>query len=467
MAAPKEETPKLEEPPPLPQTTSASVTPMIVSSSQVSQFKKILLPELYPLVRSGVIELEALSRTRYEWGLGGKWAADTKEFEGSGALAAGNSLSADSRTAKGFPFEIKDPSAIGAASEQNAYKILWNGAATQWVFPLQRYAASFQWFKQGKFSREIRTDLARLYPARVEGVTSGVQLFRERLSVLSPPAITALGFLTFRFLGPDEDLLWSFSPAINKARQLTGANRADSLLQMPVSLDDLFVWSGKHELVEATVQSASEALIPVAGLELARLAPGGQGCAGQQELGTRSGAELAQRWVTEGRSAWGVFSSLSYFVPRKVWRIELVSDDPFSLYGRQIVTVDQQSMAPVLKLVFDRSGHPWKLVMGSLGFAEVKGADRRAVVYPLTLVHDYLKDETVLMKFSGAVFCDKLGGDIPDSIFDAKVFSGLPPASSPETADKASAEKDSAKPAESEAEKPADAAEPDSAAPAD
>ena len=399
----------------LPQATDASPAPLVIDAVRAAQFKSLLLPELYPLVQSDVISFESFARTKYDWGLGSDW---TNDSQANTTLAPGNDLRPEYRSHSGFPFaEVK--SQKGGAEE--AHKILWNSAAALAVFPVQKYGESLLWYKQGKFHQELGLSIERLYPARVSGVTAGTQLFRERLGVTEPAVLAPFSMLTFRFLGADEDLLWLFSPAINKARQLTGADRGDSLLGTPVSLDDLFIWSGKHESIDATVQADTQALVPVAGGDLLHLTPGENSCFTQQDFDGRPGMDQVSQWVGQGRSAWSIFSSLSYAVPRAVWRVELTSNDPFSPYGRQIVTVDQETMLPLLKLAYDRSGHPWKLVMGALAFAAQNDA-RRTAVYPIVLVHDYLKDETALLRETEGVFCDTLGATVPADRFDIKTF---------------------------------------------
>lgn len=409
---------KADEPPALPSLATSTIAAQSVGAPQVAEFRKLLLPELFPLVRAGVIELEALARTRYDWRLD---AAPAK----APVSAIERALPSSGELPPAYRLE-RAPLFVGVdkAGAVNPGEMLWNATAAQWSFPVRSVAQTVSWYKQGKFHRELRIRTERVYPAKLPGVTAGIQLFRDRFSVQAPEALRGITLLTYRFLGADEDLIWAYSPAIAKSRQLAGASHSDSILELPYSLSDIALWSGKQELSEPTLELTQEALVPVAGVDLLAAAPSGAGCFEQQDMNTRSGAELAPRWATEGRSAWGIFSALSYFVPRQVVRIELESRDPFSEYGRQVLTVDRELQVPLLKLVYDRSGHPWKLVMGALGLVQPKGDSRRAVTYPVILVHDYLKDETLLISQTAATFCDGFSPAIPEAGFDLRSFTG-------------------------------------------
>jgi hypothetical protein len=404
----------------LPSAAVGEISALTVGSSQVAQFRRLLLPELFPLVRAGVIELEALARTRYDWKLrsGAEDAAAAAALQ-SRELAAEGEIPPAYRQEQPPLFDGKDKS--GAL---NPTEILWNAAAARWSFPAATVSQTVSWYQQGKFHRELKLQSLRVYPAKIPGITAGIQLFRERVQLQSPEVLRGLAFLTYRFLGVDEDIIWSYAPAIAKARQLAGPSYADSILGTPLTLSDLDVWNGKHEVVEPSLQLTQEALVPVAGVDLLTATPGAPGCVDQQGMNTRAGSDLVSRWATEGRSAWSIFSSLSYFVPRQVVRIELESRDPFSEYGRQVLTIDQELQVPLMKLVYNRSGHPWKFVMGSLALVQSSADPRRIVRYPIILVHDYLKDETLLLSQSSGTFCDGFSAAIPETALDLRGFTG-------------------------------------------
>ena len=418
---------------PLPISTAENISPLSIGVEQVPQFRKLLLPELYPLVRAGILQLDGVAKSRFDWGLSsGGTISDQeranlqKELQ-TRALSSTYELPGAYRQQRAPLFDGRDIQ----SNKINPSEVLWNGTAVLWNFPIQSAGYEIAWFKQGKIHAELRLEVARAYPAQLPGVTAGVQLMRERALVTYPEELAGLAFLTYRFLGADEDLIWGYSPAIRKARQIAGATHSDGILQSPLALADLSVWNGKHELVEPAMQLTQEALIPVTGLDLLPLQVSSQGCLAPQLFGTKPGTDLAQRWVGEGRSAWSIFHALTYAVPRKILRIELQSKDPFSEYGRQVLTIDEQLQIPVMKLVYDRSGQPWKLVLSSLGIGEAKNEPRRAIMYPLTIVHDYRKDETILLRQTSGLFCDRFSDVLPEINFDLRTFAGQELAQAP------------------------------------
>lgn len=417
----------------LPALAADNLSPLAISAPQAQQFRKLLLPELYPLVRAGILQLDGVARTRFNWelvaqaGLSEQERANREKELQTRALSATHELPGAYRQQRAPLFDgldIQD-------NKINPSEVLWNGTAALWSFPVQTASYAMAWFKQGRIHSELRLEVGRTYPAQLPGITAGVQVMRERLLVTHPESLAGMAFLTYRFLGADEDLIWGYSPAINKARQIAGATHSDGILQTPLALADLAVWNGKHELVEPALQLTQEALIPVAGLDLLSLQSSSQGCFMLQGMGTKPGADLAERWVREGRSAWSIFSAVTYAVPRKILRIELQSNDPFSEYGRQVITIDQELQIPVMKLVYDRSGQPWKLVLSSLGLGGSSSDPRRVIIYPITIIHDYLKDETVLLRQITGAFCDGFSEQLPEANFDFRTFAGQPAAQSP------------------------------------
>ena len=62
--------------------------------------------------------------------------------------------------------------------------------------------------------------------------------------------------------------------------------------------------------------------------------------------------------------------------------------------------------------------------MGALALVQPKGDSRRAVTYPVILVHDYLKDETLLLSQTTATFCDGFSSAMPEAVVDLKTFTG-------------------------------------------
>ena len=210
------------------------------------------------------------------------------------------------------------------------------------------------------------------------------QLFRERLRLIEPGALSGMAWLTFRFLGSEEDLLWTWSKAIQKTRQLTSANRADDLLTTHLTLDDLLGWGGKMEAIQPVFLGSVVQVAPfwpfLVPLEVDEAA----GC-----LRVRPTNEVLQRsdglWNLhtrrfENAAPW--LPTAAVYVPRDLWMIELQPRDPFSAYGRQVVYVDRLSHLPVVKLVYARDGTFAKIVVSVFGLAATSD-HRRKLPFPL------------------------------------------------------------------------------------
>ena len=58
-----------------------------------------------------------------------------------------------------------------------------------------------------------------------------------------------------------------------------------------------------------------------------------------------------------------------------IWRIELLSRDPFSLDARETLYVDEESSLPIYRVVWDGEGEIRKIVIGIVG---VTGSDGRS-----------------------------------------------------------------------------------------
>jgi hypothetical protein len=52
---------------------------------------------------------------------------------------------------------------------------------------------------------------------------------------------------------------------------------------------------------------------------------------------------------------------------RNLWRVEMMSRDPFSPDARQILYVDAETMLPVYRVVWEQDGRMRKFIMGILG----------------------------------------------------------------------------------------------------
>jgi hypothetical protein len=188
-------------------------------------------------------------------------------------------------------------------------------------------------------------------------------VFREKISALKPAAIEKLSWLTLRFFGPGEDFVWAASPMINSIRQMTGSNRSDAIFSRMLAPDDLFVWSGKNELVEPISISAEQLLVAVVESQDASIEK--QGACVTRSL---AGASEVQLNVESGRfgGAGGWVPTNVVMVLRDVWKIDVTSRDPYTNDVRHVIYIDIDTGLPVYKVVWDQAGRVSKVIGGIL-----------------------------------------------------------------------------------------------------
>jgi len=405
--------------PPLPDGASGS--PVTINSANVAAWKSLLVPELMATVRAGELALVARKELGYRWRIDDAWEAQSRRNGAEHTLAlvdGSTALRADVPVNYGYPFGSESEVLTKSSPGIVGARVAWNAHGAWWGFGSLAGDFETTWLKKGRPIRIVRGRFLRAYPASL-GAEPSAQIFREKIGFHSPEAIAGLTWLTYRFLGSDEDVVWFYSPALGKARQLTGSNRADALARGAVSADDLFVWSGKVELVDAVADRSVVGLTPFPGLELGGIGAGqSAGCflPGHGSGGEDRGASALSSTVVDPAAILGGAT----FVPRRLWRVELTSNDPYSLYGRQVLYVDKASMLPVYKFVYNRSGQLWKTVIGSFGLATA--ADRLVrIPFPHSqVVIDHVREETNVINFADFEVCRKPTTQTASAMFDPR-----------------------------------------------
>lgn len=377
----------------------------VINTSNINAWRGVVVPELVPSIKSGELRLAAREKLGYFWRIDDPWEGESYRNASANkrALVSGSTaLRAELVLNRGYPFGAEaemladtDPQLLGARIVWNLQSVWWGQGSIESTFDLT-------WLKEGRPTRLLRGEFVRAYPALL-GAESGAQIFRERLTLTAPEAIGGLAWLSFRFRGGDEDVVWFHSPALRKARQLTGSNRSDPFARGVTTVDDLLVWSGKAELVEATADRSAVGLAPFASADLGQLSPEGEGCFGVNRSEGRDD-------ITDAKFAPSLEDASTplngaIFVPRRLWRVELISSDPYSHYGRQLLYVDKASMLPVYKFVYDRSGHLWKTVIGVFGLGASADRKTKRPYLATQFVIDHIRQEANLIDFSRFLLC--------------------------------------------------------------
>lgn len=386
----------------VPELPQPEQTPIAISRTNSSDFRALFPTELAPLFRTGGVVIGAVQALKFIWRLDDTWEGLSRQAAQSNAtLISQGELKPDLKLQSSFAFGSAFDIVPRESEPEAGAKILWNSQSAFWGQKAIEAPFELYWFKEAQIQRIVRGILLRAYPLLLGGTTAAPtqQLFREKIVLRSPEALSGLTVLTFRFLGMEEDVLWMYSPAIKLARQLTGSNRSDALFRSSISPDDFFVWSGKPELVEAKLDSTKIVFGAFANTDIAPLSIEENGCAtvGQANDDPRTRSSLTNLSTA--------LLSSSVFVPRRTWRVELYGKDPYSLYGRQVVYVDHESMLPLYKFVYDRSGHLWKSIIGVYGLAASHDRSIRRVYQSLMYIYDHRDNSVQILRFPRYTTC--------------------------------------------------------------
>lgn len=345
---------------PLPDPLKGAKAGALVNAKHSSLYRKLLPPELAELLDVGEFQFEALFQPREpeRWTRPKSAESDSLEVMSSGELR-----SVPQTGLRASMFEI--PSVVQGDHRQLAYKILWNTAgaiAQSRIIANHLKIAIFQ--RADAPPHWVEFLVERLYPLGLgQSVGREKPLFREKISALKPAAIEKLSWLTLRFFGLGEDFVWAASPMINSIRQMTGSNRSDPIFSRMFAPDDLFVWSGKNELVEPVSISSQPLLVMI--VEPRETSSEKQGPCVTKTFSDRSDVQLnVDSHRLAGAGGWVPTNSV--MVPRDVWKIEVSSRDPFTNDVRQAIYIDKDSGLPIYKVVWDQAGRVIKVVVGLL-----------------------------------------------------------------------------------------------------
>jgi len=410
---------------PLPELRGSYPFGVVVSRDNAQEFRELLPNWLLERLSAGAWSIEVARELGFGWRLDDDWERASASSAAK-RLAAGESPAAEWFAQRGWVYGRLPPTAE-EKGESLASRVLWNvQSAFAGSASLRAEVAFVAALANGERTR-YTADWERVVPP-IGTAQQTPQLFRERLRLVEPAALAGMAWLTFRFLGQEEDLVWSHSLAIQKTRQLTGANRTDPLLTSRLALDDLLGWSGKRELVQPVMLGTFTQLAPFWPFVVLLEWDAATGCSKVRptnEVLQRSNGlwNMHTRRFADG-AAW--LPSAVIYVPRELYVIELQPRDPYSLYGRQVLWVDRLSQLPVYKLVYDRSGAVSKVVVSAWGLAASADHQRKVPFPLLTFIEDLQTQDHTLVEVSRFSACSALSAEQPLSSFEARHLAPLP-----------------------------------------
>ncbi len=252
---------------------------------------------------------------------------------------------------------------------------------------------------------ETKGEWSRIYLRTLDPEGAGDQLMREKFVLTKPLSVSGYAWLTFRFIGTSDDLVWIYSPLLKKDRQVISSIRSDPLFHSALAAEDIFTWSGKPGASDIRVLSRAPFALPTihkitTALELH------DGCSNMTE------GQL-------GTSAWGLkdpkleytswIASEDSFSLYNALRVELINKDPYSSYGKQILYIHAQSKLPLMKIVYDRKGQLFKVVYSSFA-ASTKPTAEQGLHYWLrySVAYDVREKSAAVFTVTNGSYCSKV-----------------------------------------------------------
>jgi hypothetical protein len=429
--------------PPLPDPIEGVMRGMVIGPTNASFYKEILPPEFFEGTLGKRTYIDAASKLEALPDFDQDWISGTEElFEVEKKFSKNESLIFDFPLKRGALFgsgqvvskewqgildtasNLEEADLNLTASKRKeresalARKILWNTNSVFWSQGLIDFHFRMLWLNKGRSTRNVRGKYARLYPKFIDSSFGYPQLFREKLSFYYPTAIDGLGWLSFRFEDLEEDILWAYSPAIQKVRELTATNRSDSLVTSSLAIDDMLGWSNNINFFKSRVVGKSQLLAPFLSLRPLKL----DGAGGCFKLSGAQG-ELGSFWNFENQKFKGGHDWLpakAVFIPRELYQIELAPKDPFYLAGREKLYVDAETFLPYYKFVYDRSGRLWKAEMFGWFFSKASDGIRQIPVPGFQVIVDLIAKRDLVLDFSRFRSCREFPADILLKDFDPK-----------------------------------------------
>lgn len=416
------------EVPALPALSPSGEAVLVIKGEEAFKYRILIPPEVYQFVRAGDLVLPAGSALAYQ-----PHTPTSPSFANQASTTG--QIPADYRLSTTLPFGVEIGGAIQKDdSKQLAKKILWNSAAALWNSQIIDASFDLYSLNTGKISRTLSGRIVRMYPGLVATENRPGQLFKEWLRFSAPKPVEKFSWLTYRFLGSDEDLVWVYSPVIQKTRQVTGSNRSDDLLGTFFTLEDLFTSSIKPEFMEASVEASQPLLVPFPSA-IAAVAKGSddedkchrtidQSAAGEDRKGSDN-IGVHSKWNFEGGTpgAGAAFLPRSVvYVPRNTWRVELVNQDPYSQYGRQVLYVDAATFLPFMNVVYDRTGQQQKIVISAYG--EMLSGEYHAPYLAWSLAFSPDSARAAVFKVSQYTACRAFGAELSAESFDPRRLGG-------------------------------------------
>ena len=255
----------------------------------------------------------------------------------------------------GLPFRI-DP-----ADPHAAVKVIWNAYYALWRATSSHDTLALDWIGKGGREREALLESHTYYyegvPATRRPKANGLDLAsQQRVIVTAPADLHGTASLAWRFRAADKpDQAWTYVPALRRVRQISPANRSDGFLGSDLSQDDGTFFDGKPEDFAWKLVGERDALVLVDPASL----DGSAARRGRPDGGIEETWPADRKIVGYQDPAWrGVAWApvAPVLVRRKLWVVEAVPRDPYYLFAKIEIGLDQETFQGATSRKFDAQG---------------------------------------------------------------------------------------------------------------
>jgi hypothetical protein len=298
----------------------------------------------------------------------------------------------------------------GAEFLWNFYSYFWKYRYFSLDFALHDYSL-FKYKNAGQMAASsaertkvsdavIKGKLTRINPLLKMESSSMTQIFREKVSFFLNNTEEAVSeFLTIRFWNEKSDGFWTYSPVTGGLKKLDAANRDDSVIASALALNDFLGFSENFNSLKA-VRGKTQVLLVPSLVDNEVKASISEVCVSFNDDTPKTARSLPH---LSGIAA--KFYSQLEFTPKRLIRIDLLNQDPFSPVGREEVWVDPEKNVPVYRVLYDRQGKRKKWVVNL--FAEyVNGENNKKLLVPrVSFIASETSGRFAYLHYTAGEFC--------------------------------------------------------------
>jgi len=261
----------------------------------------------------------------------------------------------------GPPFPTIDPK-----DPQAGAKCVWNFFYQSYTLGNSRNFVNLDWVGTKGMERRMATDVYQKY---WDGQPDSYRpkenpqnfLFQQLTTVTKPADLEGTVAMTHRFRDPKQrDQVWTYVPALRRARAVSPANRSDGFIGSDMAQDDGSYFDGKPEDFTWRLVGEGKMLVMMdreAMLEqranLRRLPEGGT--EGTDSLRPRFAYQAAAEGEVQGL-AWRPLDAECILIERPVWIVEGIPKDRYYLFGKIILRFDKMTWRGTYNSKYDWQG---------------------------------------------------------------------------------------------------------------